>query len=661
MKKFLSGVIVSAVVLTVLTPLLLILGIALVAPSQSSESYYGALDEKVERLYSVKGPKLVVIGGSSVAFGLDSELLETYSGLTAVNFGLYADLGTKLMLELAEDAIGQGDVILISPELSSQALSLYFNGASTWRAFDDDPALLRHLDKGDLASMWGALWGFSSEKLQDLLFGAPTPTGVYASRNFNEWGDVSFLDENGRELRTTNVIGGSYYQSHTPINPSIDVWEPAFLDYLNAYIEKAEAKGARVYFAYCPMNRFAISDESGACIGQGALPSERIEEYEAALREALDCEILGSFTDYVYEPNYFYDSNFHLNAAGVSLHSRRLLSDLLARLDSDSEPPEIDGERFPLLPMPELRVVEGIDPTRVYTDGDFLFQIALSGEATIVGVSESGLEKPLLAVPRGVKAEGVDYPVTAVGDRAFSECRVTETVVFGPAFLSSIGNRIFSGSSVSACYLYCPVQTGENGEISLSQSAFLEDAPSDLTLYIAEEHYFDYALNYFWSSIAKEIAKRTEVSYLELVGGLDTSDFLYRENGDGSLTLVGVAERAKEKTMLAVPAEYGGRQVSSIASGAFSGTPLEVLVISPDVTDLTLETGALGGSSVMMLYLYSPLGTVTAEQGFDGGMPPESLFIFVYESYYADYAADAAWSALSPLEVYDGFESLLGQ
>ena len=658
MKKAVWPLTLSLCVTVVVLPLLLILGIAILAPSQNTEAYYGALDEKVERLYSIDGPKLVVIGGSGVAFGLDSELLETYLEMPTVNFGLYADLGTKLMLDLSEDAIGEGDVILLSPELDPQTLSLYFNGFSTWRAFDDAPLLLRYLKRENLSSMWGALWEFSSAKLEWLLHGAPTPAGVYAAKNFNAFGDIDFRDALGNELRVTNVMSGSYYQSHTPINPSIEVWDDAFIDYLNAYIERAEAKGARVYLAYCPMNRYAVTDRSGRCIETGALPSEKIGEYETALAEALSCEILGGFADYVYEPNYFYDSNFHLNAAGVSLHTRRLLSDLWAELYPDREPPTVDGARFPLLAMPELTVTEGVDPERVYTDGDFCFRISLSGKATIVGVSDTGLEKRLLAVPASVTANGERYAVTAVGDRAFSACRSTETVVIGPEFLYSIGNRVFAGSSVRSCYLYSPVQTGENHEISFSQSAFLEDAPSDFTLYISAEHYDSYTLDYFWESIATRVAEKTTVSYAELVGGLDTSDFLYRERDDGALTLIGISDRASGKTMLTVPAEQNGKRVAEIADGAFSGSAPEILVLSPETADLTVSAGALDGSSVLLLYVYSELGTVKLEEGFCDAVENEPLFVFVYESYHAAYAADPTWSLLSPMPNYDGFETL---
>ena len=42
--------------------------------------------------------------------------------MPVVNFGLYANLGTKLMLDLSRSGIGAGDVIVVAPEMNEQTL-----------------------------------------------------------------------------------------------------------------------------------------------------------------------------------------------------------------------------------------------------------------------------------------------------------------------------------------------------------------------------------------------------------------------------------------------------------------------------------------------------------------------------------------------------------
>ena len=63
------------VIAIILSPAFIVLGTVLLTPKVYSESFVGALDEKYELLTTTEGEKIVVVGGSSVAFGLDSEYL----------------------------------------------------------------------------------------------------------------------------------------------------------------------------------------------------------------------------------------------------------------------------------------------------------------------------------------------------------------------------------------------------------------------------------------------------------------------------------------------------------------------------------------------------------------------------------------------------------
>ena len=91
-------------------------------PATYKESYYAALPIKYDRIEQVEGAKIVVIGGSSVAFGLDSKLVEQELQMPCVNFGLYAAFGLKPMLDLSVDAIEKGDIVVVSRRGSGGAM-----------------------------------------------------------------------------------------------------------------------------------------------------------------------------------------------------------------------------------------------------------------------------------------------------------------------------------------------------------------------------------------------------------------------------------------------------------------------------------------------------------------------------------------------------------
>ena len=108
--------------LAVLIPFGAILGISAFAKPVYGQTFLGELAPKYERLNAIDEPKVIIVGGSSVAFGLDSALLEEQISMPVVNFGLYATLGTKIMMDLSKANINEGDIVVLAPEMDSQTL-----------------------------------------------------------------------------------------------------------------------------------------------------------------------------------------------------------------------------------------------------------------------------------------------------------------------------------------------------------------------------------------------------------------------------------------------------------------------------------------------------------------------------------------------------------
>ena len=121
-------------------------------PPQYTATYYGALSDLYARLKDTAGRKIVVLGNSNVAFGVDSALAEALlreAGLdySVCNFGLYGSLGTKMMCELAYGEIDEGDVVIFTPELFAQSLSTYFSAEEAWYALDSDMSMYNAFPK----------------------------------------------------------------------------------------------------------------------------------------------------------------------------------------------------------------------------------------------------------------------------------------------------------------------------------------------------------------------------------------------------------------------------------------------------------------------------------------------------------------------------------
>ena len=409
----------------ILSPVLFVLAYAASLPKMYSETFYGALNEKYERLVSLDGEKIVVVGGSSVAFGLDSELLERYTGMPVVNFGLYADLGTKMMMDLSLAGISEGDIVILAPELDPQTMSLYFNGDAALMALDDDLSMARHLNVDDLLSCVGASWRFAQDKrARHLGITEVSLDAVYRSEYFNEYGDFSLP-------REENIMVG-YHDANNKISLNVSDYGDeldAFIDYVNAYVRKCSRRGATVYFSFCPMNDLGIDE------GSDYLARRELFDY---LSDALKCEIISEMDDYILEAGYFFDTNFHLNDAGATVRTIRLAKDLRITLglmqgSLDDEP------EAPALPFFDV-VFEGEDdPVCVYYE----FTELADGSYGVSGLTELGRAQSTLTLPRGYNGR----KVSAILSGAFRGTSAERIVIGADTNIVIIHNGAFADAS----------------------------------------------------------------------------------------------------------------------------------------------------------------------------------------------------------------------
>ena len=476
-KKYIIGII--SLLLALIIPLASFVCLAVSLPDVYGETFLGALEGKYKRLCSIDSPKLVVVGGSSVAFGLDSEVLERELNMPVVNFGLYATLGTKLMMDLSRANVNEGDIVILSPEMNSQTLSLYFNAESTWQAIESSPSILKHIAFEDLGSMAGAYYSHNATKLKYVRDGVKlSPDGIYRSDSFNEYGDIDY----DRPYNTMYASTGMTYDTANKISLSTDIVSPEFTDYVNDYVKWCEKKGARVYFSFCPMNidGFETSTDKNSMI----------EMFEFLTRK-LDCPVINSPIDTAYESNYFYDTNFHLNDAGVSLHTRCLLTSLYRQLGR-TDIPTVD-----LLEMPDLPIYEG----DLSTDGNdfeemFVYEEYGSGYA-LVGTTEAARDLKYLEIPSSHNGRAV----IALNDGLFKDCpALTEIRVYKS--ISVFSEKVFESMNGSLkVYMSvddAPYMTDEDAPLPQVSMELLDNTDANVTFCFSQKGFERFLEDYSW-------------------------------------------------------------------------------------------------------------------------------------------------------------------
>ncbi len=467
---------IIALITALLIPFIAAALMIFAAPPVYGETFLGELAPKFERLTSIEQPKIVVIGGSSVAFGLDSASLEEYTGMPVVNFGLYATLGTKVMLDLSLSGLGKGDIVVVAPELDEQTLSLYFNAEAAWQALESDYSMLKYVGSDNYSDLAGGAIKYCSDKTGYILSGKrPFPTGVYRRDSFNEYGDISYP-----RRKNVMTIG---FDPNRRISLTPDIFSGEFITYLNEYIAKAEKKGATVYFDFCPLNRSALSSDT---------TDDSLFEFYSFIRKNIKCRIIGSLKTSIMNEEYFYDTNFHLNDKGVKLHTAHMAENLL-RVAGDMKMlevlaptgmPEGPGDT-PVTTAPSTENYEK-DPWE-----DYFTYMSYGKVLAINGVTAEGLKLSKLEIPRTSK--GTDVLVLASG--ALSSCKnLKELTIYEN--LSLLEDGCLSGcTSLEIIHM-----RREDAEGLEAGEKLFENTSPDLKVYLyTDTSFFNFSSGYWWS------------------------------------------------------------------------------------------------------------------------------------------------------------------
>lgn len=427
-RAIFAALVLCASISAILLPLALPVATTVALPPVYANSFVGVLDDKIERLDSIEGEKIVVIGGSSVAFGLDSALMEKELGRPVVNFGLYAAIGNVAMMELSMDAIGEGDIVILAPETDPQSLSTYFGTDMILKAIDEDPSLIFRFSEDSRNKLMGGLWAHAAEKIADAKKENSEPKGIYAAASF----DKKYFDIK-KGLRDENVMP-LYYDPNTEVRLSPDIVEDEYIDFVNEYVAFCRSRGAEVYFTYSPMLIDAFVDTS----------DDDVWEFERFLADSLDCEVISVASTYIMDAGYFYDTNYHLNDTGVIYRTLSLVEDI--RLCDESLPDLFyDKPWAPELPFVDVSF-EGYDENSEY----FLYDTMANGSKRIIGLTDAGKKMKELTVPLGVG----DTKVMAIGRGAFAGSDVTTLKITSDTNLRNFLDGCMSGSNIKDIWIY---------------------------------------------------------------------------------------------------------------------------------------------------------------------------------------------------------------
>lgn len=188
MKKFLLKISYFLLILFAILFCITILFFKFIAP-QYTDNYQASLIDKVNRLTNINEPKIILIGNSNVAFGIDSEMMEEALNMPVVNLGLHSDLGNGFHEQIAKLNINKGDIIIFC-HTGYNAKDTIPDPSLAWITIENHKELWKILRPKDYPKMLRALPNYMIEcTFRWLNPSSLKQTGCYSRSAFNEYGD----------------------------------------------------------------------------------------------------------------------------------------------------------------------------------------------------------------------------------------------------------------------------------------------------------------------------------------------------------------------------------------------------------------------------------------------------------------------------------------
>ncbi len=274
--------------------------------ASNPDDYLAILIDKHKISESIKTPKILLVGGSNLAFGINSKVLEQNLGVPVINMGLRAEFGVSFILNEAKSIMKKNDIIVLSFEYFldlegeyalKKRVSNIFPKANTFYQKDNLLEIDSYLTntRENYKFFMYQLQQFGIENIKNILgknaLSKPKPH-IYSRKSVNNYGDmVAHLEAiPPQELQPTEVLVYKYW---------------AAISAMNIFYEYAQKQQIKVFFSYPCYSETAYNQSKAQII-----------LLEKDLKNNLKIPILSEPTQFVYPNIYFFDTHYHLTKQG---------------------------------------------------------------------------------------------------------------------------------------------------------------------------------------------------------------------------------------------------------------------------------------------------------------------------------------------------------
>lgn len=281
-----------------------------ITPSLSPDenSYGHAMHDKMELLKKTPSPKIILIGGSNIAFGIDSQFVRSKLGMPVVNMGVAGSLGLQTYINLVLKDINPGDIVLVmseySPFYKSGSEDSFLGVSSTlFTMFSIYPALWDYLNVDQkyilLQGVGKGFYQAMKKKFQN----PGLASAVYRRNGFNAEGDlISHL-----ELESSKAVDMENMTSVISVHA---------LQVVDEFSKKMKERNVTVFFGFEPIPITFYQKNA-----------PYIKKLEQEILEYPNINYLYPAKTLVFPQDYFFEPLHHLNKNG-----RRIRTEIVSSL-----------------------------------------------------------------------------------------------------------------------------------------------------------------------------------------------------------------------------------------------------------------------------------------------------------------------------------------
>jgi hypothetical protein len=312
MKRFLTrvGIFFLLVVVLIIAPAVYLY---LQLPVNYSVNGLASTIDKNARLENTPGKRIILVGGSGVGMGFNSEMIHNgFPDYEVVNMGLFGQLGLCYMLNEVKGNLHEGDIVVVIPEYQHFFYQYYgdLGMMRTVKIYPEGVSNLTHWRQWMIiAERFGP---HLSEQMFHNMENPQTITPMWNRKSVNQYGD--FCGHHG-EPDPIDACTLPLFRS-----AAVTDLEFGAIEGLNEFDAYCKAQKANAYFMYPAIPKCTYKENIAA-----------INAIDSFVVENCSMERLNDPSAAVMSDTSFFDTVYHLTKEGAELRTSRFIAALSKR------------------------------------------------------------------------------------------------------------------------------------------------------------------------------------------------------------------------------------------------------------------------------------------------------------------------------------------